>query len=373
MLHLKAEGRAAGIDVELDLSAPAGACLAIAGPSGAGKTTALRIAAGLVKPERGFVSCADEIWLDTGRGIDLAPERRRCGYMFQEYALFPQMRAWQNVAFGLESIPRAGRRRAAEAQLERFGVLELADARPRELSGGERQRVALARALAADPRALLLDEPLSALDTRTRSHAARELASTFSELSVPTLLVTHDFEEAALLGDRVAVIESGRVVQQGSAAELSARPRSAAVADLTGAVVLSGSATRRSDGLTAIELDGGGTIFSVDPGSGLTAVSVHPWEIELEPIEHHHSGSAQNRLPAEVTTITPTGGRIRVGLAASQGLTADVTPRAVESLRLAPGSRVTAVWKAVATRVLSTPDPASSVQPPDDAGPGDPT
>ena len=354
MLHLSAQGRAAGIEVELDLSAQAGTCLAIAGPSGAGKTTALRIVAGLVKPERGFVSCDDEVWLDTTRGIDLAPERRRCGYMFQEYALFPQMRAWQNVAFGLDSVPRSERRQRAEAQLERFGILELADARPRKLSGGERQRVALARALATDPRALLLDEPLSALDTRTRSHAARELASTFSELSVPTLLVTHDFEEAALLGNRVAVIESGRVVQQGSAAELSARPRSAAVADLTGAVVLSGSATRRDDGMTAVELERGGTIFSVDPGSGATAVSVHPWEIELEPIENRHAGSAQNRLPAEVTTITPIGGRVRVGLAASQGLTADVTPKAIESLGLAPGSRVTAVWKAAATRVVST-------------------
>jgi len=354
MLSVAVHGRAGGLDLDLELEIEPGRCVALAGPSGAGKTTALRVIAGLIRPQRGAIRCAGTAWLDTNRGIDLPPDRRRCGLMFQEYALFEHMRAWQNVAFGLESASRRGRRQAADAQLERFGILELANARPRELSGGERQRVALARALASDPQALLLDEPLSALDSRSRTRAARELATTFGELGVPTVLVTHDFGEAALLADRIAVMESGHVVQEGSAEELSARPRSSAVADLTGAVVLFGSATRRSDGLTAVALDHGGTVMSVDPGSGPTAISVHPWEIELEPADHDHTGSAQNRLPAEVTTITRVGGRVRVGLAASQGLTADVTPRAIDSLGLSPGSRVTAVWKAAATRVVST-------------------
>jgi molybdate transport system ATP-binding protein len=354
MLSVEVQGGTGGIDLELSLEAHPGACLAIAGPSGAGKTTALRIIAGLARPDRGHVRCGDEVWLDTERGIDLPPERRRCGYMFQDYALFPRMRAWQNVAYGLEGVTRGERRAAAERHLGRFGVADLAEARPGRLSGGERQRVALARTLASSPRALLLDEPLSALDARSRPRAARELAEILAELSVPTLLVTHDFGEAALLGDQVAVLDGGRVVQRGTAEELAAGPRSAFVADLTGAVVLSGVARPQADGLTAIDLDGGGRILSVDHGSGPTAVSVYPWEIELEPSGREHVGSAQNRLPAEVRTVTSIGGRVRVGLAASQALTADVTPVAVRKLGLVPGRRVTAVWKAAATRIVST-------------------
>src|SRR5215211_4472891 len=217
MLALEARTRLGGLTLDLRFAVEPGECLALAGPSGAGKTSALRIAAGLLRPDRGRVQCGERTWLDTGRGRDLPPEERRCAYVFQEYALFPHLSAWQNVAYPLRRMARAERRRRAQELLERFDLGELADARPRALSGGERQRVALARALARRPDALLLDEPLSALDARTRARAARELGAVLREVEAPALLVTHDYAEAAQLGDRVGVIDGGRIVQEGTA------------------------------------------------------------------------------------------------------------------------------------------------------------
>ena len=338
------------LDVELEVAD--GACLALAGPSGAGKTSLLRIVAGLLRPARGRVSCAGETWLDTAGGVDLPPDRRRTGFVFQDYALFPRQPAWRNVAYALQAMPRDARRRRALELLERLGLSQRADALPRELSGGERQRVALARALAREPRALLLDEPLAALDSRTRASAARELQAVLRDSGVPALLVTHDFEEAALIGDAVAVMDAGRIVQRGSAAELAAAPASAFVADLTGAVVVTGTAERAADGLTLVELDGGGRVFSSDPGEGRVAASVHPWDIAVEPAGAARHGSSRNRLAAEVVSVTTVGGRVRVGLRAPQPFTAEVTAPAARELALEPGARVDAVWKAAATRII---------------------
>jgi molybdate transport system ATP-binding protein len=335
--------------LELELAIEPGECLALAGPSGAGKTSVLRAVAGLLRPHSGRVSCGEDVWLDTSAGIDLPPERRGCGYLFQEYALFPHLSAWRNVAYGL---PRERRRERAQELLERFGMGDRADAPPRELSGGERQRVALARALARGPRVLLLDEPLSALDARTRTRASRSLAAALRDAGVPALLVTHDFGEAALLGDRVAVIDAGRIVQQGTARDLATSPGSAFVADLTGAVVLMGSAAAGPDGLTRVILDGGGEVASTDPGSGRVAVSVHPWEIALAPPGAAADGSAQNRIDADVTSVTHVGNRVRVGLEGGQPLVAEVTEPAVRALALRPGARVAASWKAAATRLV---------------------
>ena len=343
MLRVEVETARAGLAVALEVAE--GECLALAGPSGAGKTTVLQTVAGLFRPERGLVSCGD-VWLDTGRGVDLAPERRRCGYVFQDYALFGHLSAWRNVAYGISGKDRRAR---AHELLERFGLSERASARPAQLSGGERQRVALARALAREPRVLLLDEPLSALDPRTRAAAARELIAVLAEAGVPTLLVTHDFAEAALLGDRVGVIDGGAIVQLGPAAELSARPASAFVADFTGAVVLTGVASPGPDGLTRVALDGGGEIVSTDREEGPVGASLYPWELVLEP--GSAPSSAQNHLSCEVVSITEIGGRARVGLLAGQPLVAEVSVVAVRSLELAPGTRVTATWKAAATRL----------------------
>jgi len=351
VLELSAQTGLGGLELDIELAVPAGRCLALAGPSGAGKTSALRVAAGLLRPERGHAACGGRVWLDTVAGVDLAPEERRCGYVFQDYALFGHLSTWRNVAFALDG-PRAERRRRALALLERFGLAGRAGAPPRELSGGERQRVALARALARRPAALLLDEPLSALDARTRAAASRELGAVLAEAEVPALLVTHDFAEAALLGDEVGVIDAGRVVQRGSASELAAAPASAFVADFTGAAVLTGTAGEPENGLTPVALDGGGEVATTDAGRGPVAVTVFPWEVELAPAGSHPAGSARNRLAAEVLSVTAVGNRVRVGLATPQPFAAELTEPAARELGLAPGRRVEAVFKATATRLV---------------------
>jgi molybdenum ABC transporter ATP-binding protein len=354
VLRAEAQTRLGALDLDVALTADGGRCLALAGPSGAGKSSILRVIAGLLRPSAGRVECAGALWLDTAAGVNVPPEERRCGYVFQDYALFPHLSAWRNVAYPLRHLPRGERRTRALELLERFGLAELADASPATLSGGERQRVALARALALEPSALLLDEPLSALDTRTRANAARELGAVLRDSGVPALLVTHDFTEAALLGDEVGVIDRGRVVQQGTAAELAANPASAFVADFTGAVVLTGHAAPAADGLTRIELDGGGAVTSTDTASGPVAVSIFPWEISLEPAAQAGlTSSARNHVRAEVLSLTPVGNRVRVGLAGPQPLTAEITAAAQHALELRPGTRVTATWKAAATRLIA--------------------
>jgi molybdate transport system ATP-binding protein len=349
MLLLEAGTRLGAFDLDLQIEVAAGSCTALAGPSGAGKTSALRIAAGLLRPDRGRVACGDATWLDTAAGIDLPPEHRGVGFVFQDYALFPNLSAWRNVAYGMDA-PRGERRAPALELLDRFGMAPLADARPGTLSGGERQRVALARALARNPRALLLDEPLTALDARTRASARRELGSVIAAADVPVLIVTHDFEEAAVLADQIAIVDGGRVLQVGTASELSASPGSAFVAELTGAVVMSGTA-RAEGGLTAVDLDGGGRVTSTDGGSGPVSVSVHPWEVTLEPRASEQAGSARNRLPVTVVSVARFGNRVRVGLEGPQPMVADLTEPAARSL--APGTELTAVWKATATRIVA--------------------
>jgi molybdate transport system ATP-binding protein len=328
VLALEARHALRGFALDVALEVGPGRCLALTGPSGAGKTTVLRIAAGLLQPNAGRVACGGEVWLDTARGRDVPPERRRVGVVFQDYALFPHLSARDNVGFGVVGQPRPERRRRAQEALERLGVGALAGARPADLSGGERQRVALARALAREPRALLLDEPLAALDARNRTRAGHELQRTLAMTEVPVLLVTHDFGEAAALADDVAVLDRGRVVQRGVPDRIAAAPASAFVADLVGATVLTGAA------------------------EGRVAVSLYPWEVVLEPPGTPPAGSARNRLEAHVASITRLGNRVRVGLVGGQPLAAELTAASADDLGLTPGDPVVATWKGTATRVV---------------------
>ncbi|HEY6075196.1 MAG TPA: ABC transporter ATP-binding protein, partial [Gaiella sp.] len=251
ILHAELSHPLRSFDLELTLEVEAGT-LALVGPSGAGKSSVLRAVAGLLRPRKGRITLDGATWLDTARRIDVAPERRSVGLVFQDYALFPHLSVRRNIAYGARDSG------TVDGLLERFRIGGLADARPGEISGGERQRVALARALARDPDVLLLDEPLSALDSHTRATVRGELHDLLAELGLPVILVTHDFEDAATLADRVGVVVDGRMLQVGTPSELVAAPSDPFVARFTGANLLPGAARPDAGGLTEVVLDAGG-------------------------------------------------------------------------------------------------------------------
>lgn len=222
----------APIPLDLTLTCAPGELLALVGPSGSGKTTVLRCIAGLHHPTQGRIACDGATWLDTAQRIELPPQQRRVGLVFQGYALFPHMTALGNVAAALGHIAAGQRPARAAALLAQVGLEGLEGHRPAGLSGGQQQRVALARALARDPAVLLLDEPFSAVDRPTRRELYRVLASLRERFSIPVVLVTHDLDEAIRLADRMAVLNQGRVLQQGAPNDVAARPVDALVARL---------------------------------------------------------------------------------------------------------------------------------------------
>jgi molybdate transport system ATP-binding protein len=323
--------RSFDVEVALDVGAET---LGLVGPSGAGKTTVLDAIAGLRRPSRGSIEVADETWF--GEGVDRRPEQRSVGYVFQEYALFPHMTVERNVAFAGDG----------DGLLERLGIAGLAKAKPAQLSGGERQRVAIARALARNPRVLLLDEPMAALDPHTRGRVRSELRTLLRELGLPTIVVTHDFLDTAALADRIAVLVEGRVVQVGSAEELIARPANAFVAELAGGNLVHGTAHLRRDGLTEVVLEGGEVVVSTDAAFGSVGVVIHPWEISIARAEPEDS--AQNHIRAPIESIVPVGNRRRVRIGP---FTAEITAASADELGLEESQTVVATFKATATRL----------------------
>ena len=324
---------------ELELALEVGRTVALVGPSGAGKTSVLRAIAGLARPSAGRIALDDDVWFDASQNVFRKPDERRVGLVFQEYALFPHMSVRQNVAY-------AGKERVDEL-LERFRISQLADARTTELSGGERQRVALARALARNPGVLLLDEPLAALDAHTKSAVRGELQELLHELALPSLLVTHDYEDAAALADEVGVIVEGKLRQLATPQELVAKPADAFVASFTGANVLRGNAHRAEGGMTLVRLESGDDIRSADSGDGDVGVVVYPWEIGLARVSREDL--TLNVIRGEVRSIAHVGNRVRVQ---AGSVTAEVTAESLEHLGLALGSEVVASFKASDTRLV---------------------
>jgi molybdate transport system ATP-binding protein len=324
----------------LELSCEVRSTLALVGPSGSGKTTVLRAVAGLVRPTAGRIAVGDDLLFDGGRGIDLPPERRRVGLVFQEYALFPHMTVRQNVEYA--------RRQAADEYLDRFRIAHLASARPAELSGGERQRVALARALAREPEVLLLDEPLSALDAHTKTTVRAELHELLAALDIPVLLVTHDFEDAAALAEEVSVIVDGTLRQTGTPSELVGSPADSFVASFTGANLLHGVAEPSRNGSTRIHLDDGTVVTTADPAAGRVVLAVYPWDITLA--HAPPNDSALNVIHAPIRSIAELGNRVRLSVGA---VSAEITAESLGRLGLESGQVVYASFKATGTRVVS--------------------
>ncbi len=321
---------------ELELSLAVGSTVALVGPSGAGKSTVLNAIAGLVRPAGGSIRCGEVTWFDAAGGVFLPPERRSVGLVFQDYALFPHLTVRENVEYA--------RRHAADEYLDRFGIGHLEYARPGSLSGGERQRVALARALARDPDILLLDEPLSALDAHTKVDVRTELQQLLAGLEIPTLLVTHDFEDAAALAGEVGVLVDGRLRQTGSPAELVARPADPFVASFTGANLLRGTPS----GANAVRLDDGTVITTSEESDGPTTLAVYPWDITIS--THPPDDSAMNVIGGAISAITELGNRARVTIGP---VSAEITADSLRRLGLETGGQAYATFKATGTRVVA--------------------
>jgi molybdate transport system ATP-binding protein len=343
-----------GLDAHLDvtrgrfhldaaLAVPAGAVVAVLGPNGAGKSTALAALAGLVALDGGHIRLDGTTLDDPGAGAHRPPEDRGIGVVFQDHLLFPHLTARDNVAFGLRArgVPvRVARARAAD-WLGRLGLADHADRRPRQLSGGQAQRVALARALATDPRLLLLDEPLAALDAGTRAAVRRDLRRHLDDFAGATLVVTHDPLDAIALATAVVVLEEGRVAQAGPLGEVTRRPRSRYVAELIGLNLLHGVA-----GGTTVTLTGpaAASVTVAEPGHGTVHLLIHPHAVALHTTAP--DGSPRNRWPGHIEGFDLLEDRVRVRLTGPVPLVAEVTAAAVAALGLREGQAVWAVVKA---------------------------
>lgn len=333
-------------DVEVAFEVAAGETVAILGPNGAGKSTTLDVLGGLLRPDSGRV-VLDGREL-TGDGRWLAPHTRRTALLAQDPLLFPHLSVLENVAFGPRSrgAARAAARATARQWLAEVGATDLADRRPAQLSGGQAQRVAVARALAADPRLLLLDEPMSALDIAVAPALRQLLRTVLADRTA--VIVTHHVLDALLLADRVVVLEGGRVVEDGSAGVVLSRPRSAFAARFAGLNLVGGVAT--ADG---VRRPGGsvlhGTPADPAPTEGSAAVAVfRPSAVAVH--RAPPGGSPRNVLVVRVDELEPLGDLVRVR---AGELAADVTVSAVADLGLAPGQEVSFVVKATEVDVYA--------------------
>jgi len=331
--------------------------LILFGPSGAGKSTILRSVAGLEWPEQGRIRFVSRIWLDTGAGIRVLPQDRHVGYMSQDYALFPTYTVAGNVAYGLGHLSAQERRMRVTEVLDWFQLRGLEHAKPQQLSGGQQQRVALARAVAPRPLLLLLDEPLSALDGPTRMYLRDELRSLLTQLALPSVIVTHDWEEALTLGDYMAVLSGGEVLQTGTPMDIFSRPRNPEVARVVGVdTVVKGRVQWAAAGMFRVDVDGVTVTGMEGEACGPEVyVCIRAEDIALErgPIA---ASSARNLLPGTVTEITLLGAMARVTLDCGFPLVAMVTRSSVDDLQLAPGQAVIAVIKAGAVHLISRQD-----------------
>jgi molybdate transport system ATP-binding protein len=332
MLDADVRLRLERISLDVGLRVAPGQVVALLGPNGAGKSTVLNALAGLLRLAGGHVTLDGVVLEQPDRRIRVQPERRPVALMFQDYLLFPHMSALENVAFGLRAhgMDKAQARERATAALEQMGLAEVVSARPGAMSGGQQQRVAMARALVTEPRLLLLDEPLAALDVSTKTDVRRRLRTVLRASNAANILVTHDLLDAVALADTMLIIENGSVVQSGSPAEVTARPRSRYVADLVGVNLLRG--TYRGTGRGGVlEVDGGG-VLPVGPGQpGPVLAAINPAKVA---VSRSRPGPAVNCWRGTIEAVDLLGDRVRVRVDGPFPITAEVPPSAVGELRL---------------------------------------
>jgi molybdenum ABC transporter molybdate-binding protein len=298
------------IDVHLEIGAETWALI---GHSGCGKSTTLRMLSGLVTPDDGFIQLQGRYLFDRKKGIDIPPENRGIGFVLQNYALFPHLSVVENIGYGLSHLPKEEREKRVAESLNLLGIEHLAHSKPSHLSGGEQQRVALARAWVTRPKLLLLDEPLSALDVSTRSRVRAELKTLLRTLSIPTIVVTHDYEDARVLGDRIAVMDRGRIVQTGTPAEIAKYPVNRFVAAFSGTNVVP---VREEEQPASVAFDPWKVI-----------VSSHPL-----PLPYQWSGTIRD--------IAWMGGFVRLHIEGEHPLLADIPVEEMETNPFSVGDRV---------------------------------
>jgi molybdate transport system ATP-binding protein len=332
-----------------------GEVVALLGPNGSGKSTVLKALTGLLPLAGGRVELDGAVLEDPATRTKVPPEKRPVALMFQDYLLFPHLSALENVAFGLRSTGTgkdSARRRAADA-LAQVGLSDHAGKRPGAMSGGQQQRVAMARALVTQPKLLLLDEPLAALDVSTKTDVRRLLRANLRNSGAANILVTHDLLDAVALGDRMIVIENGTVVQEGTPAEVTGRPRSRYVADLTGVNLLAGTAAG-----TTVTLDDGGELTCAEPASGPVFAVIAPARVTVH--RERPVVGGPNQWRGRIGDVDLMGDRVRVRVEGAPSLSAEVPPSAVDDLKLDDGGELWASVDPAAVTVYGRDQPPQS-------------
>jgi molybdate transport system ATP-binding protein len=352
-LTVDAEVRRGDFTLRVSLAAAPGEVLGVLGPNGAGKSTLLSTVAGLTPVSAGRIVLAGQVIDDASTGTFVETAARPVGFVFQNYRLFPHLTVAENVAFSprARGTGRKAAKSAASQWLDRLGLTELADRKPGQLSGGQAQRVALARALAGQPALLLLDEPLSALDAGTRLDVQAELKRHLADFAGPCLLVTHDPLEALVLADTLLVLENGRIVQEGTPAQVARQPGTEYVAKLVGLNLYPGHA----DGSGVTLAEGGAFVIPDHDQHGDVLVAVRPSAIVVS-TKPPTASSARNAWPARIAGLTLLSDRVRLDLQGQPSALADVTPAAVADLSLQPGSQVWLAVKATDLEVYARAD-----------------